>query len=324
MGYTPGYTGCYVMGPTVVYGTGFHYRPWFRHYYYPRPLTWGFGMCYNPWSGWCLGIGINFGMAHFGIGFGFGSHGGWWGPPVYRPPFAYPYRHVYGPRPVYRPRTGPIRVNSRNNFYANRTSNIYANRPYVVTRTRVVTRPGDNNAGNRQPAARPGTFPAARPNDRGPATRPGNATTRPGNPNDRGPATRPGDATTRPGNPNDRGPVVPGNPAARPGNPSMLPAGGNNRLPPNARNRPTMADQQGNVYQRNPSGDWQQRQGNQYRPANDNTRQQMEQQYQQRQRGAQNSRNFQQAVPRPQSAPARPSGPSRSAAPARSTPRGRP
>jgi len=48
VGYTSGYTGCYVHGGTVVYGTGYYYRPWFRRSYFPRPWTWGFGVHYDP------------------------------------------------------------------------------------------------------------------------------------------------------------------------------------------------------------------------------------------------------------------------------------
>ena len=33
VGYTPGYMGCYVYGPTVVYGTGYYYSPWYGPYY---------------------------------------------------------------------------------------------------------------------------------------------------------------------------------------------------------------------------------------------------------------------------------------------------
>lgn len=364
MGYTPGYTGCYVMGPTVVYGTGFRYAPWYRHYYYPRPWTWGFGMRYNPWWGWSMGVGMNYGVFHFGIGFSFGM-GGWWGPPVYRPPFAYPWRHVYGPRPVYRPRPTPYRTGG-NNFYGNRTNNIYSNRPNVITRDRVPsrpggvvrpgtrpgmgngtrpvtrpggdvgtnpgvrpgTRPGGNNGTN--PGINPGTRPVTRPGgDAGtinPGTRP---VTRPGgdagtiNPGTR-PGTRPGN-TIQPANPNNRlPPTSPTNPSTRPGN-TIQPANPGNRLPANTRQRPTMADQQGNVYQRNPSGDWQQRQGNQYAPANGATRQNMEQQYQQRQRANQNTRNFQQGSPPRQSAPVNrsPAPSNRSTTPSRSAPRGR-
>ncbi|MEK6481844.1 hypothetical protein WJR50_30150 [Catalinimonas sp. 4WD22] len=61
MGYTPAYLGCYVWGPTIVYGTGYYYRPWYRRYYYPRPLTWGFGMLYDTWTGWSISLGFDLG-----------------------------------------------------------------------------------------------------------------------------------------------------------------------------------------------------------------------------------------------------------------------
>jgi hypothetical protein len=56
-GYLPGYLGCYPYYGTVVYGTGYWYRPWHRHHrYYPRPCTWGFHARYNPWLGrWSFG-----------------------------------------------------------------------------------------------------------------------------------------------------------------------------------------------------------------------------------------------------------------------------
>ena len=105
-GYTPGYTGAYVYGGTVVYGTGYRYRPWFRNYYYARPWTWGFGVYYNPWTGWAMGYPTPW--WHPWGWFAYGGwrvvYGGWWGPVGYRPlfrPFAGP---VYGAgyRPVYR------------------------------------------------------------------------------------------------------------------------------------------------------------------------------------------------------------------------------
>ncbi|HTR99221.1 MAG TPA: carbohydrate-binding family V/XII, partial [Bacteroidota bacterium] len=88
-GYTPGYTGAYVFGGTVVYGTGYWYRPWFRRYYYPRPWTWGFGVHYDPWTGWALGYPVPWwrprGWFVYG---GWGVvHAGWWGPLGYRPYF---------------------------------------------------------------------------------------------------------------------------------------------------------------------------------------------------------------------------------------------
>src|ERR1700722_2815438 len=95
MGYTPGYLNAYVYGPTVVYGTGFYYNPWYNGFYYPRPWTWGFNVCYNPFAGWTLVYGFGGGWFHFGLGYGWGGGwggwggGGWWGPRMYRPGFAW-------------------------------------------------------------------------------------------------------------------------------------------------------------------------------------------------------------------------------------------
>jgi hypothetical protein len=89
VGYTPGYTGCYVHGSTVVYGTGYHYAPWYGSVYYPAPVTWGMGFSYNPWTGW--GMSIGFSTGYMSIGFSFGGYGGWYGPPRYYPPYRPPY-----------------------------------------------------------------------------------------------------------------------------------------------------------------------------------------------------------------------------------------
>jgi hypothetical protein len=50
-GYLPGYTGCYVFGGCVVYGTGFNYPFWFGHRFFPHPHTWGFGARYDYHAG---------------------------------------------------------------------------------------------------------------------------------------------------------------------------------------------------------------------------------------------------------------------------------
>jgi len=137
MGYTPGYTNAYIYGPTVVYGTGYYYNPWYDGFYYPRPWTWGFNVCYNPWAGWSLGYGYGFGWFHFGFGFGRPGYwggggwggGGWWGPHIYRPPYVYSrYRSAgyYGNRNVY--------SRNRNVYVSNYRTNIYSNRGGVVTR----------------------------------------------------------------------------------------------------------------------------------------------------------------------------------------------
>jgi len=142
-GYTPGYLNAYVYGPTIVYGTGYYYRPWYRHYYYARPYTWGFSMNYTPWYGW--GFGYGFGFSWFDIGFGFNSwwgggyrYGGWWGPSIYRPCYSYGggYNRNYGyygyNRGYAYRNSARININYNNNIYNNRR-NVYAynNRSFV-------------------------------------------------------------------------------------------------------------------------------------------------------------------------------------------------
>jgi uncharacterized membrane protein YgcG len=73
VGYTPGYTGTYVYGGTVVYGTGYYYRGWYRTVYYPRPVTWGYSVHYSSVSGrW----GVRVGYAAPGVWY---SGGAVWG-----------------------------------------------------------------------------------------------------------------------------------------------------------------------------------------------------------------------------------------------------
>ena len=138
VGYTPGYMGCYVYGPTVIYGTGFYYNPWYGAVYYPRPVTWGFGMHYNPWTGWSMSVGFSVGFFSFHSGYGYG---GWWGPPAYRPPYRPPYHpgyaSHYGPRPVHY-----NNVNISHNY----TNNVYNNRRDVQTRD-ISRGPSVSNTG---------------------------------------------------------------------------------------------------------------------------------------------------------------------------------
>src|SRR5216683_1142929 len=57
-GYTPGYLGVEIVpAGVVVYGTGYHYRPWIGGYWYPAPYTYGFGwgLAFTPWCGWSYG-----------------------------------------------------------------------------------------------------------------------------------------------------------------------------------------------------------------------------------------------------------------------------
>ncbi len=127
MGYTPGYLNAFIFGPTVVYGTGYYYHPWRRHFYYARPWTWGFNMWYDPSAGWTLGFGYGPDWFNWNVVWG-GSFwfGGWWGPVVYRPPYMtgnLVHRGMYG----------------RNSYFAREwlfrsENNIYRNRPGVLRR----------------------------------------------------------------------------------------------------------------------------------------------------------------------------------------------
>jgi hypothetical protein len=132
-GYTPGYLNTYIYGPTVVYGTGFYYNPWYDGFYYPRPWTWGFSMCYNPWAGWSMGFGYGSGWFNYGYGFGVGlgwgdrgGWGGWWGPHVYRPPYVWNRDRNYG---YY----GHNFYRNQNVFARNYRTNIYSGRSGVFT-----------------------------------------------------------------------------------------------------------------------------------------------------------------------------------------------
>jgi hypothetical protein len=116
VGYTPGYLGCYTWNGAVVYGTGYVYAPYVSPVvYYPRPVTWGFSVNYNPWTGWSYGVGVSSGFLYYGAHWGGAYYrpawrppygGGWYGPGGYRPPPPRPpYGGWYG-RPGYHP-AGP-------------------------------------------------------------------------------------------------------------------------------------------------------------------------------------------------------------------------
>jgi hypothetical protein len=65
-GYLPGYTGSYVYGPTVVYGTGYNYPAWEGNQYYAYPNTWGFDAQYDYYAGgWGFGTGYYYGSNWF-------------------------------------------------------------------------------------------------------------------------------------------------------------------------------------------------------------------------------------------------------------------
>jgi len=270
VGYTPGYLGSYVYGPTIVYGTGFYYRPWWKRRYYPRPWTWGWNIHYNPWYGWSFGWGYHWNFSWYHVHWGpnwpgwYYWGGGWFGPPMYRPPYRPWGWHggyygnnrpgYYGPRPggtnVGRPRPN---------------NNIYNKRPGVITKEpRPSYRPN-------QPGARPGAKPTNPSDGRQPNTRPG--------------TTKPTQPETRPTKPSDgRQPT----PTTRPAQPETKPR----PTRPSGEPNNVVTDKKGNVYQRDPNGNWNQRQDKSWKPAPNNSKEQLNKTQQQRDRGAARETNF--------------------------------
>lgn len=91
VGYTPGYFGSYVYRGCIVYGTGYWYDPWYGYYYYPRPLTWGYGAHWNPYTGWGFCIDLSFYWLRFW--YDWPCCWGWWGPRGYVNGYRHGYHH---------------------------------------------------------------------------------------------------------------------------------------------------------------------------------------------------------------------------------------
>lgn len=180
VGYLPGYNWSFAYNGCVVYGTGYRYHPWYNHYYYPRPVTWGFGVHWNPYTGWTFSFGLSFGW----IGWRFHPYRGWWGPRGFYPGYrrGYPgyhrgpgrrmaYNNVYRRRPNGVVRTGTpggtrnlngkMRPSTRpNNVYTDRKGNVYKRDkggnwiPQNNNRTRPSAKPAQ------KPQTRPSTSPS--------------------------------------------------------------------------------------------------------------------------------------------------------------------
>lgn len=165
VGYTPGYVHSYAYRGCVYYGTGYYYRPWYGVYYYPRPVTYGYSVHWNPYTGWGFSFGFSYGWMTFGWG---APYRGWWGPIGYRHGYHYGYRHGYhhGYRAGYRAGyyAGQRAAYSRPTPYSRRpmpTNNVYTNRAQGVRKT--GNHSYDPRTGNRVSTAdrsRPTTRPA--------------------------------------------------------------------------------------------------------------------------------------------------------------------
>jgi hypothetical protein len=170
VGYTPGYVHSYSYMGCVYYGTGYYYRPWYGAYYYPRPVTYGYRVHWNPYTGWGFSFGFSYGWMTFGWG---SPYRGWWGPTGYRYGYHYGYRHGYhnGYRAGYRAGyyAGQRAAYNRPTPYSYRarpTNNVYANRAQGVRKTgnyRYDPRTGNRMASTDR--ARPSTRPANTPNN---------------------------------------------------------------------------------------------------------------------------------------------------------------
>nr|WP_321353746.1 hypothetical protein [uncultured Draconibacterium sp.] len=173
-GYTSGYTGSYVYGPTVVFGTGFHYHGWYGHYYYHHPMTYGYGFFYDPFYGWVPVYSPWFRSSFYWnwhMSWGWNWHWHWHG---YRPPYYRPPHHRPKPEhPIVRPERPATRPEQP-----------------VARPDRPTTRPSQPNVRPTQPSTRP-SQPNVRPTP--PATRPSQPIMRPSQPSTRPmqPAARP-------------------------------------------------------------------------------------------------------------------------------------
>lgn len=208
VGYTPGYMYSYSYGGVVVYGTGYHYPYWYGSVYYPRPVTFGWGVHYNPWTGWGFSIGFSYGW----VGWGYHPYyRPYWGPAGYHAGYRHGYHHGYnngyrhgyhngyragyaaakrdnarrnvynsnraGVKPTSRPTTASRPSmkarpsNRQNNVYTDRSGNVYQrnNNGHWNQKTNGSTRPA--NRPSTQPSTRPGSRPSTQPSTR-PGTQP--------------------------------------------------------------------------------------------------------------------------------------------------------
>jgi hypothetical protein len=151
-GYTPGYLGSYVSNNTVVYGSGWYYRPWIGYHWYGSPWTWGHG---------------------------FSFYYSWWYPSPYYsyyypyyPYYAYyPYYPVYWrPYPCYRPWWGawapthpvPVRAAPRPHPIRGTIAEQYGGNPLALSGGGVYSRWGREIARQVAPPAAPVTSAGAR------------------------------------------------------------------------------------------------------------------------------------------------------------------
>ena len=337
VGYTPGYVHSYVYRGCVYYGTGWYYRPWYGVHYYPRPVTYGFNVSWNPYTGWGFSYSMSYGWMTIGWG---APYYGWWGPAGYRHGYHYGYHRGYhrGYRAGYyaganasRPRPTPYssgRVAS-NNVYRNNTRGVRSTgNTYYDPKT-------GNRIASSGPSQRPSTQPANRANnvytdrdgnvyrrDGDNWNRVDNSTSRPST--GQQPATRPSTGQQPEARPSTR-PSTGQQPEARPSTrpstgqqPEARPSTRESNTRPSTGQQPAARPSTGQQPTRPP--------GNYDRSRPSSPNQSLDRSYENRSRGTQRSQDYnqnrnsyQRSAPAPSRAAPSRSAPSRSA-PSRSAP----
>lgn len=152
VGYTPGYLGSYVSADhVVVYGSGWHYRPWIGSVWYASPVTWGFGfsIVHSWWYPWRPVVSVGWAAPHYRP-----HYRPWWGPWHHRK--AHPHRHGANVTVI-----NNVNVGRRGYLHTN-VGNIYRrwDRTAVVTQRqslRVPDRRAPLQADRSRGTLRPGT-----------------------------------------------------------------------------------------------------------------------------------------------------------------------
>ena len=254
VGYLPGYVGCYPWYGSVVWGTGWYYRPWISPYhYYPRPVTYGFSVHYNSYSGWSFGFGISSGFFSVSLWSSPSYRGpsyrypGWYGPGGYRPPVVVPPRPPGYPRPrptpynapasniyarpsnqdrVARPSTQPSGQGRPAPAVADRANNVYSDRDGNVYRRNENGSWEQRDKGGWKPAQQPAERPAAKPTPQPSPTPAPRPTPQPSLPPSTRPTPQPSlPPSTRPTPQPSQPPSIRPTPQPRPSMPQARPSG---------------------------------------------------------------------------------------------------
>ena len=337
VGYTPGYVHSYAYHGCVYYGTGYYYSPWYGSYYYPRPVTYGYSVRWNPYSGWGFSYGVSYGWMTVGWG---APYYGYWGPAGYRRGYhyGYHYRYASGYRAGYRAgyyngnRPGQGRPTPYNNRQV-ASNNVYKNRSQGIKRTgNTYYDPKNGTQVSPQNRSRPTAQPANRDNNVY-TDRSGNVYRKDGDTFNKVDNSRPSTREARPSS--GERPTTGQQPSTRETRPSTVERPTTGQQPSTRETRPTdgqrpttgqqpyTREARPSTVQTRPSAGQppatrQSQPSNSYNRSNTSPSQSLNRDSNSRSRGAERTQNYQQN--RSSNQYSRPSTPSKSVAPSRSTP----